>query len=159
MADRKPVDLAAVRALLAAHAEPRPETLGVRITAEAMNLLAAAPTISALCDELEAARAEAERLRAERPAAVFALRELLAVLHRDGGHYTEAVGLLQSATDAHAEIHRLRASPSREESCELVKRLRERCADLLSDYDTKTRQGADHPDIHAADAFLAKYGG
>ena len=35
------------------------------------------------------------------------LRELLATIHRDGGHHTEKVGLEQSALDAEIKISNL----------------------------------------------------
>jgi hypothetical protein len=69
------------------------------------------------------ALAEVERLRLERDEARRELGEILAVIHRDGGHYTGERGLSQSVADAHAtwasvvrerdearaEIERLRA--------------------------------------------------
>lgn len=36
------------------------------------------------------------------------LRTLLAVIHRDGGHHTHAVGLEQSVKDARGEVIKLR---------------------------------------------------
>lgn len=41
-------------------------------------------------------------------AATSAVHDLLAVIHRDGGHYTAAVGLHWSAVDALKEVQRLR---------------------------------------------------
>ena len=37
------------------------------------------------------------------------LKELLAVIHRDGGHHTEKVGFAQSVEDACAEWYRSRS--------------------------------------------------
>lgn len=43
------------------------------------------------------------------------LRNLLAIIHGDGGHHTAAVGVAQSCRDAEAEFHRLRLlSPQRQ---------------------------------------------
>ncbi len=38
------------------------------------------------------------------------LRDLLAVIHRDGGHHTTEVGLEQSTEDARVEVSSLRGS-------------------------------------------------
>lgn len=61
-------------------------------------------------DDNAALRGENERLKA-------ALGGLLAIIHRDGGHHTDAVGEKQSVEDAHqvwakllAEVERLRAA-------------------------------------------------
>ena len=40
------------------------------------------------------------------PALEKELKELLAVIHRDGGHHTHNVGLLQSIKDAITEVLR-----------------------------------------------------
>lgn len=52
-----------------------------------------------------------------------AIRDLLAVIHRDGGHHTEAVGLDQSITDAQAAV------------CELKRELAMGKREPLSDYE------------------------
>lgn len=109
MPDRKPVDLAAVRALLAA-ATPitvfdgtteQFRAAAAAQTAANAALIAAVPSLlSSMADELEAARAEVAERRAD-------------------------------ATAAKAEVFRLstlRASPSREECVELV----QRCSDAIA---------------------------
>lgn len=51
--------------------------------------------------QLAEARYAEKRLRHERDIALRNLRNLLAVMHCDGGHYTEAAGLSRSVQDAH----------------------------------------------------------
>jgi hypothetical protein len=57
------------------------------------------------CDGCEIKRLTAENERRRRAldslSNVTALGNLLAVIHRDGGHHTEAVGVEQSVADAH----------------------------------------------------------
>ena len=52
-------------------------------------------------------------LRAERDALRKGLLDLLAVVHRDGGHHTEAVGTRQSVVDAELAVHALRKDAAR----------------------------------------------
>jgi hypothetical protein len=56
---------------------------------------------------------EREALRAERDALRKGLLDLLAVVHRDGGHHTEAVGTRQSVVDAELAVHALRKDAAR----------------------------------------------
>lgn len=61
-------------------------------------------TVGALCEEygrqLLELRQERDQLRAELAAA----KNLLARIHRDGGHHTEAVGFIRSAQDAEKKV-------------------------------------------------------
>lgn len=52
--------------------------------------------VDAVCKDQD----ELKRLRKENTAAL----NLLAIIHRDGGHHTEAVGTIQSITDASAQV-------------------------------------------------------
>jgi hypothetical protein len=78
-----------------------------RLTAEVERLTARlelSERVDKLFDETMARRVfENERLRAalDGLSNVTALGNLLAVIHRDGGHHTEAVGVEQSVADAH----------------------------------------------------------
>ena len=65
--------------------------------------------------ELRARKVVQERraLRVECEALRKYLLDLLAVVHRDGGHHTEAVGTRQSVVDAELAVHALRKDAAR----------------------------------------------
>jgi hypothetical protein len=54
------------------------------------------------------------------------LRDLLAVIHRDGGHHTDEVGLSRSFEDAVTEVYRLRGLVRPPSSMEEHRRLPEK---------------------------------
>lgn len=84
--------------------------------AHAALIVGAVNALPVLLDDADAADARIAKAERERDEAVAMLRNLLARVHRDGGHHSDAVGLAQATEEADeiiardfAELARLRA--------------------------------------------------
>jgi hypothetical protein len=149
------VDLAAVRALIAAAREAHGRLWAghALVSRPAPSLTVPPSLLSALADEVERLRKTTEHALPDPPRK----GEPMDMEHLRAIKLRWAFGPEKYQGDADAlisEVLRLRSGPSREECVELVRRLR----DVINDTPAALANSPDSCALDAADAFLEKYG-